>query len=260
MKHAYLFFALFGCLTSVAQVHYPDRPAEMRHVIVREKRIYIGFDLGGAYRNQVLVRDRAGRLAATGHVPELVPGLVAGFQRGSWSYETGLYNLPSTIAYTLAFQPSQNGAGSLGIQYAEVPFRVRKNLFGLKQRLNISVMGGIAALFNYNLPKGTIQLRHVQTTPDTSVLILDRSNLYRNFSLLVELGGEVSYRLHKSLYVSGYLRQLIGVEKLWGKELSSGQYPEYGITTADTRASGLTAGVGLRYHFTIGKSYRSIFD
>ncbi|MBO9639026.1 MAG: hypothetical protein J7576_12710 [Siphonobacter aquaeclarae] len=260
MKHAYLFFVLLSTLTATAQVHYPDGPSSLRNVIIREKRVYIGFDLGGGYRNQVLVRDRTGRLTASGHGPELVPGIVAGFQRGSWSYETGIYNLPSTIAYSLAFQPSQRGSGSLGIQYAQVPLRVRKNLFGPGQRLNIGLSGGVAALFNYNLPKGVIQLRQVQTSPDTSVLLVDRSKLFRNFSVLLEIGGEVSYRLHKSLYVSGYLRQLIGVERLWGKEFSSVQYPEYGTTTAETRASGLTAGVGLRYHFTIGKSYRSIFD
>lgn len=264
-----LTFLLLGllCAPALAQVDEPSewRPSRTvrRNLVVKRPSLYAGFDLGGAYRNQIQYQDNGNRLGTRYWMaPELVPGLVLGFQKKRWSFETGLYNLPSTISYSLLTGPSQRQGAGIGLQYAQVPLRVKRMLFRTHRRLNVKLQAGVAFAWNGAIRRGQFDRISTSVLGTDTLGLAEESVMLNRFSPMVEGGGEITYHLNPVFTVSGYVRQLIGLQTLWRKNISYQVNSQVPIREArvDTRATGTTFGVGVQYHFLLRPRYRSVFD
>jgi hypothetical protein len=264
-----LTFLLFGLLCVPAWAQEPESPewrpsrTVRRNLVVKQLRLYAGFDLGGAYRNQIRYQDNGNRLGGRSWVdPELVPGLVIGMQKRRWSFETGMYNLPSTISYSLVVGPAQQQGAGLGLQYAQVPLRVKWLVLRPNRKINVNLQVGAAIAWNGKIRRGRFDRLSTAVVGTDTLGLAEESVMLHRVSSLVEGGGEIVYRLNSAFTVSGYVRQLVGLQTLWRKNISyqvnSGQPVQQ--ARAETRATGTTFGFGIRYHFKLGPRYRSVFD
>jgi hypothetical protein len=248
-----------GWAQSLPTDPWQPRPDVRRRLHGRAIRLYAGFELGGAYRNQIRYQDSGDRLGQRYWMtPELVPGLVLGYQRRRWVAELGLYNLPSTISYSVVVGPSEQQGLGIGLQYAQIPIRVKRLFFRPDRRLNVNGQLGLALAWNGALRRGQFDRLSTAVLGTDTLGLSDESIMLNRLSPLLEGGAEVTYRLNRYFTLSGYVRQLIGLQTLWRKDIRYQVNSELPVrqARASTRATGTTFGVGVKYHFALGTRYR----
>ncbi|MBC7891278.1 MAG: hypothetical protein H7Y12_03620 [Sphingobacteriaceae bacterium] len=251
-----------GSSPKAAKWQIPE--AVSRRLLVEQRRVYVGFDLG--YYHALAPSAAVGRMLSTTRLSqEFLPGLTLGFPLNRrLSLETGLYNLPSTIAYRFELHQTTSPPGGLGIQYAMVPLRLRVQVWKPTRWLTARVHAGLAVAFNTHIRKGQFEQLNAVFPPvwGDTVQVSNNAVMVHNFSPLLEGGFDLTLRLGSNVSLVGYARGVLGVQPLWRNELSyqiNQQDPPDRLTLT-ARANGLSAGLGLRYAFQVGKRYRTVWD
>ncbi len=238
--------------------------AVSRRLLVEPRRVYVGFDLG--YYHALAPSAAVGRMLSTTRLSqEFLPGLTLGFPlHRRLSLETGLYNLPSTIAYRFELHQTTSPPGGLGIQYAMVPLRLRLRIWKPTRWLSAHAHAGLAVAFNTHIRKGQFEQRNAAFPPvwGDTVQVSNNAVMVNNFSPLLEGGVDLSLRLGRNVSLVGYARGVLGVQPLWRNELryQINQQDPPDRLTLTARANGLSAGLGLRYGFQVGNRYRTVWD
>jgi hypothetical protein len=235
-----------------------------RRLVAESQRMYFGFDLG-YYRSFPTSAAGGWLVQSAGANHELFPGLTLGYiLNRRLSLETGLYNLPSTTAYSVEVHQTTPGVGGLGIQYAMVPLRVRWRVAQPTRWLTASVHAGAAVAFNNRIGKGKFERLSLTFPPvwGDTVQVMNEGEMIHNVGLLLEAGAELRANLGWNLALVLYGRGVLGVQPLWRNAISYriNQQEPPGHLTMTARANGLTAGLGLRYTFSVGRRWRTVWD
>ncbi len=235
-----------------------------RRIIAEPRRLYVGFDLG-YYRSIAGGADPGRLLRAFRLNRELFPGLTVGWAlTRRVTLETGLYNLPSTTAYSIDLHQTSPGMGELGIQYAVVPLRVRYRVARPTRWLSAYVHAGVAMAFNNRIRKGKFERINLVYPPvlGDTVAVVNEGEMIHNVSLLLEAGAELRADLGHNVAVVLYGRGVLGLQPFWRNDIryQINQQEPPGHLTMTARANGLTFGLGLRYTFNLGNRYRTIWQ
>lgn len=235
-----------------------------QRMVSEPRRMYFGFDLG--YYRGFQARSSADLLLQTAKAThDLFPGFTLGWHLNRrLSLETGLYNLPSTTSYAVEVHRTTPGMGGLGIQYATVPLRLRAEVARPARWLTASLHAGAALAFNSRIGKGTFEKLSLTFPPvwGDTVAVLNEGQMIHNVSLLLEAGAELRADLGWNVALVLYGRGVVGLQPLWRNQISywiNQQEPPSRLTMT-ARANGLTAGLGLRYTFGVGRRWRTVWD
>jgi hypothetical protein len=241
-------------------------PSELvaRRMVSEPRRMYFGFDLG--YYRGFQGRPTSDLLLQTSKAThDLFPGFTLGWHLNRrLSLETGLYNLPSTTSYAVEVHQTTPGMGGLGIQYAMVPFRLRVEVARPTRWLTAAVHAGAALAFNSRIGKGTFEKLSLTFPPvwGDTVAVLNEGEMIHNRALLLEAGAELRADLGWNVALVLYGRGAVGLQPLWRNQVSYwiNQQDPPSRMTMTARANGLTAGLGLRYTFSVGRRWRTVWD